>query len=114
MSITYLSAVVPADLQPTAEGLVAPFMVSPNAPGVDTFSVPLVPFDGPSDATPTHFGCNGPITEGGVLASALAQLVAALPGSSYQTVAPADWDVSRDWVGWLAGLGLQPWVIPEE
>lgn len=108
--LTYLSAAVPAALADTAEALTADLLISPNAPGVRTFSVPLVPLPGGADASPTHYGCNSAVEAGGPTVTAAPQLVAALPGSAYRTTPVSEWDVAASWVGWLAGLGLQPRV----
>lgn len=110
MSTSYLSAVVPAALRDTAEGLVAPLLEAPCDSGAKMFSVPLVPLAGPSDAAPTHYGCNAAVPSDGETVVAAPTLVAALPGSAYQLTPVGEWDVQTRWVGWLAGLGLQPRV----
>ncbi len=109
----YVVARVPAAARDACEGLVAPYLVSPNDPGVYTFSVPLVPLAGPTNATPTHYGvCSATLDDSG-LYQALPALSAAVPGTAYKVVSPfRDFSNAADWVGWLATAGLQPRIEP--
>jgi hypothetical protein len=111
MAGVYITAFVPAESRDAAESAVEPYLASPNDPGVYTFSAPLVPASGPSDAEPTHYGVCAKIEDSGGLYAAMPALVALIPGSAYQVVAP--WKSFRNavhWVGWLNSQGLQPRV----
>ncbi|MDY3555294.1 hypothetical protein R5W24_004435 [Gemmata sp. JC717] len=111
MPAIIVTAFTPAASRDTVEAAVAPYLTSPNNPGVYTFSVPLVPLDGPDDAEPTHYGTCARAEGGGTLAGALASLAAAFPGSAYQSVSPwKSFNNATHWIGWLAGLGLKPRV----
>ena len=112
MSIrVYVVAVVPAAARAAAEVAVAPLLQSPNAEGVYTFSVPLVPLAGPADATPTHYGCCAPFLDDYL--SALPQLAAAIPGTAYKVISPwRTFDHAADWTGWLAMQSVKPQVLP--
>lgn len=108
MPVVYVTAYVPAAARPAAEAALVPYLVSPNAPGVYTFSVPLVPYPGEPDAAPTHYGCCSRIDGGGALAAALASLAGAVPGSAYQVISPwRSFSNTTHWVAWLAANGLQ-------
>jgi len=85
------------------------YLLSPNEPGQYTFSVPLST-DGSLPAT--HYGTCAAVPSDGLMAAALPSLVAAFPGSSYHTVDVGNYDRQRDWIDWLAGLGLEPVTAP--
>lgn len=109
MARVYLTATVPAAARDSAEALVSSFLVSPNAPGVYTFGVPLVPFAGPVDAIPTAYGTCAAVDDQGQLYAALPALAAAVPGTTYAVVSP--WRAFRTqthWIDWLAAQGLKP------
>ncbi len=111
-----VTAAVPAAARDTCEALVQPYLISPNAPGVYTFGVPLVPFSGPSDATPTHYGCATAVPQDGDLDAALPMLAAAVPGCIYQTDiplrGPGAWNTQTHWHGWLSANGLKVRSVP--
>lgn len=112
MPAVYVTAFVPAASRPTAEVAVAPYLVSPNDPGTYTFSVPLVPLAGAPDTDPTHYGCCSRIEDTGLLAQAMAELSAAIPGSAYAVVTPwKSFSNATHWIGWLASQGLQPCAV---
>lgn len=101
-------AYVPAAARDACEQLVAQFLVSPNDPGVYTFSAPLVPLGGADDATPTHYGCSVAVLDDGGLIAALPTLQASVSGSAYKVISPwRTFDFAADWTGWLAAGGLK-------
>lgn len=109
MPAVFVTAYVPAASREAAEAAIAPYLVSPNAPGVYTFSVPLVPYPGEPDAAPTHYGCCSRIDGAGALAAAMASIASAIPGSAYQVVNPwRSFSNAVHWIAWLQGRGLQP------
>jgi len=113
MARDYVIAAIPAADRATAESLIASFLDSPNAEGAHSFSAPLVPFDGPDDAAPTHYGCCAAVLSGGALATALPQLAAGLPGTVYHVVTGhRNFDNATHWVGFLAQNNLKPQVLP--
>lgn len=104
----YVTAFAPAAARDTADGLVAPFLTSPNDPGVHTFGVPLVPLAGPVDAVPTAYGLCSAVPDDSGLYAALPSLSAGLPGATYAVVSPwRSFAVATHWIAWLAGHGLQ-------
>lgn len=101
-------AYVPAAAREACEVLVSQFLVSPNDPGVYTFSVPLVPLAGADDATPTHYGCSAAVMDDGGLIAALPALQSSVPTSAYKVVSPwRTFSLAADWTGWLAAGGLK-------
>lgn len=99
---------VPAADRETCEALVAQYLVSPNAPGVYTFGVPLVPLAGADDADPTAYGVSAAVMDDGGMVSALPALQSAVPGSAYKIVSPwRTFVLEADWTGWLAAAGLK-------
>ena len=112
MSIrVYVVAVVPAAAREAAEVAVAPLLQSPNAPGVYTFSVSLVPLGGADDAAPTHYGCCAPFLDDYL--SALPNLAAAIPGTTYKVISPwRTFNLAADWTGWLAMQAIKSQVLP--
>lgn len=105
MATILVIAAVPVASRSAVEAAVAPYLLSPNSVGAFTFSVPLSA-DGTSPAT--HYGTCAPCPDDGQMVAALPVLVAAFPGSAYHTVEPAEYDYETHWIGWLAGLGLEP------
>lgn len=110
----YVPAFVPAALRDPAEAAVAPYQLSPNEPGAYTFSVPLVPLDGPDDAEPSHYGCCAPVAEGSDLHAALPLLLAAVPGSAAHAVPVRQYRASTHWHDWLAGYAIKVRRTTEE
>jgi hypothetical protein len=108
MPSTYAIAVVPVASRATAEAAVAPMLLSPNADGVYSFSVPLVPLPGDADAEPTHYGTCAAV--GPETVAALPLLQAAIPGCEYHAVEPGSYTWQSHWIDWLTSLGLQPRV----
>jgi hypothetical protein len=113
MARVYVTAVVPAAARGTAEALVAPYLVSPNAPGVYTFGVPITSYPGDPSAEPTHYGCCAAMDDTGGLYQAMPALAEAVPGTVYAVVSPwRTFKASIHWIGWLNGMGLQPRIEP--
>jgi hypothetical protein len=107
------STAVPAESREMAEVLVAPYLISPNAYGVYTFSAPLVPLDGPADVEPTYYGCVAAVLDGGALQLAIPQLISAIPGAIFKVSDnPVDFDYQMDWLDFLATHNLKPQVLP--
>lgn len=102
MSHSYLAAAVPAAARDFAEAAIAPYLVSPTAPGYYTFGVPL---SADGSGPPTHYGTCAVV--GAVTLAAAGGLLALVPGaaasSPQDTTAPARFDAA----GWFAGQGLQ-------
>lgn len=104
----YVVARVPAAARDACESLVAPYLASPNDPGVYTFSVPLVPLAGADDAEPTSYGVCSAILDDSGLYQALPALSVAVPGTAYKVVSPfRTFALEADWTGWLAAGGLK-------
>lgn len=108
MSRLITTAIVPVASRDTAEALLAPYLASPNDPGVYTFSVPLMPLSGPADAEPTYYGCSS--TLGPELSAVLPQLAAAVPGVEYNQIGFRQFNIATHWLGWLADRNLKPRV----
>ena len=110
MSRVYVTSFVPAAVRVAAEAAVEPLLQSPNNVGVFTFSVPLVPLGGDDDAAATHYGCCAPMLSEYI--GSLDGLVAAFPGSAYQSIPWRSFDNAVHWTGCLAGHSLKPQVLP--
>lgn len=104
----YVVARVPATAREACEQLVNPYLASPNDPGVYTFSVPLVPLDGPDNAEPTAYGvCSSTMDDSGLF-KALVPLQAAITGSAYAVASPfRTFSADLHWTGWLGAGGLK-------
>lgn len=87
---------------------------------LDTFCVPLVPLDGPDDATPTHWGCCGTISESSRMG--LYEVREAFPTAMWwrwdsdrrllASSEPGDLGKFWDWDNCLAEVGLKPQRLP--
>ena len=98
-------ATVPAADRDTIEAALSPYLLSANAAGVKTFSVPL---SADGNAPATHYGTCAAVPNDGMMIAALGMLAAMFPGASYHTIEPGAYDVQTHWIGWLAGIGLLP------
>jgi hypothetical protein len=99
----YVTAVIPAADRDAVEAALAPYLLSPNNPGVYTFSIPL---STTGTGEPTYYGVCAAVPDSTGLYAAIGSLAAAFPGSSYAQTLWTDFVLATNWTAWLAGLGL--------